>query len=524
MNNANGAKSLEKLSSGYRINRAGDDAAGLAISEKMRAQIRGLAMASKNSQDAISLVQTAEGALSETQSILQRMRELAVQAANDTNVSIDREQIQKEMNQLTSEVNRIGNATEFNTMTLLNGTLQKTVLTSETNVADDVKTQMYASKVSSGSTADMQAGVGQIDIDNTSHFYASQISGSGSISIVRINSIQLDVNIVEGTAITTASTFSDSITLDANGGFTYDNHGISFTIAASSAATISAGESLTVGSMSAGTTNVGTISTYVYSGVASNATTLTDVTITAHDDIKKARTITINNLNTTSIANTLTVTFKDSAGGTIHSDVIVRTANGAYNYVDHGIDFTITATNNSALATTTATITLTEFTTVGTSFDDKSLQFQVGANQSQNLNLEVGDMRGVALAVSSTTGGGNFTATTVVTNTSSATTEYALDISTGANAANAITTINSAITLVSAERAKLGSVQNRLEHTINNLEASGENLQASESRIRDVDMAKEMMEFTKNNILMQAAQAMLAQANQQPQGVLQLLR
>ena len=121
INNAANAKSMEKLSSGLRINKAGDDAAGLAISEKMRAQVRGLDQASRNSQDGISMIQTAEGALQESHNILQRMRELATQAANDTNVDVDRNEIQKEMNQLTSEINRIGNTTEFNTQKILNG-------------------------------------------------------------------------------------------------------------------------------------------------------------------------------------------------------------------------------------------------------------------------------------------------------------------------------------------------------------------------------------------------------------------
>jgi flagellin len=252
-NNAQAAKNLEKLSSGFRINRAGDDAAGLAISEKMRGQIRGLEMASKNAQDSISLIQTAEGALTETHAILQRMRELAVQASNDTNVTADRTAIQSEINALVSEVNRIAGNTEFNTQKLLDG-----------------------------------------------------------------------------------------------------------------------------------------------------------------------------------------------------------------------------------------------------SFNGKT--FQIGANSGQSIQLSIASMGAANLGISS------------------------LCVSDATNANAAITSINKAIETVSSERSKLGAVQNRLEHTINNLGATSENLTAAESRIRDVDMAKEMMEFTKNNILMQAAQSMLAQSNQMPQGVLQLLR
>ncbi|WP_199616756.1 flagellin N-terminal helical domain-containing protein [Paenibacillus alkalitolerans] len=252
-NNFGVSKSLEKLSSGLRINRAGDDAAGLAISEKMRGQIRGLDMASKNAQDGISLIQTAEGALNETHSILQRMRELAVQSANDTNTDADRAELQKEVVALRSEINRIATTTEFNTQKLINGTF----------------------------------------------------------------------------------------------------------------------------------------------------------------------------------------TGKD---------------------------------------------------------------MHIGANQGQVLTLTIGTMTASALGINTTT------------------------ISTQAGANAALTALDKAISKVSGQRSSLGAIQNRLEHTINNLGTASENLAAAESRIRDVDMAKEMMEFTKNNILTQAAQAMLAQANQAPQGVLQLLR
>ncbi len=251
-NNNAVSNSIEKLSSGLRINRAGDDAAGLAISEKMRGQIRGLDMAVKNSQDGISLIQTAEGALNETHSILQRMREIAVQSANDTNTNADRTALQQEVDQLLSEIDRIANQTQFNTKNLLDGTFSGT--------------------------------------------------------------------------------------------------------------------------------------------------------------------------------------------------------------------------------------------------------FHIGANKDQNMVLSISGMGVVSLSIDG------------------------LSVATQTGANVAIASLDASITQVSTERSKLGAIQNRLEHTINNLSTASENLNAAESRIRDVDMAKEMMAFTKNNILTQAAQAMLAQANQTPQGVLQLLR
>ncbi|GAS84639.1 flagellin N-terminal helical domain-containing protein [Paenibacillus amylolyticus] len=253
-NTTNTNKAIEKLSSGLRINRAGDDAAGLAISEKMRGQIRGLDMASKNAQDGISLIQTAEGALNETHSILQRVRELSVQSANDTNTDADRVELQKEVTELTAEINRISTTTEFNTKKLLDG--------------------------------------------------------AGASAVV----------------------------------------------------------------------------------------------------------------------------------------------------------------------------------------------FHIGANTGQSITLNIGNMGASSLGIAS----------------------VAIGTQSGANAA--IATLDTAIASVSAERSKLGANQNRLEHTINNLGTTSENLSAAESRVRDVDMAKEMMNQTKNNILAQASQAMLAQANQQPQAVLQLLR
>ncbi|WP_280769569.1 flagellin [Salipaludibacillus daqingensis] len=265
--------SMEKLSSGMRINRAGDDAAGLAISEKMRAQINGLDQASRNAQDGISMIQTAEGALDETHSILQRMRELAVQSANDTNVDVDREELQKEVDQLASEITRISNNTEFNTQNLLGGALES--------------------------------------------------------------------------------------------------------------------------------------------------------------------------------------------------------------------------------------------------------KFHIGANEGQNLELSIAAMDASSLGVDDGTGSAMDASDpdAIV----DAEVNGGINISTQADADTAITAINSAIETVSAERSNLGATQNRLEHTISNLDNSSENLSAAESRIRDVDMAAEMMEMTRANILSQASQSMLAQANQQPQSVLQLL-
>ncbi|MED4350961.1 flagellin [Schinkia azotoformans] len=358
-NQTNATKSMEKLSSGLRINRAGDDAAGLAISEKMRGQVRGLNQAQRNSQDAISLIQTAEGGLNEVHSILQRMRELATQSANDTNTDQDRQELQKELNQLTSEINRIGNNTEFNQKKLLNG---EQALDAGSRVAS-------AGNVTSGNGLHMQVGA---------------------------NSMQ-------------------NFTVDI-----FDMRAEALGVAGKS-------------------------------GVAAK--------IGQTDDITDAQTGTVNKW-----VNDGTEDYYDQTGAKTNGNKIL-TENG---------------------------------TTIGAELVAKSADAQF-ASGSANALTDTGVNTGGA-------------------------TSYALDIRSHKLATAAISTIDSAINQVSAERSKLGAFQNRLEHTISNLGNSSENLQAAESRIRDVDMANEMMAFTKNNILSQASQAMLAQANQRPQSVLQLLQ
>ncbi len=367
-NNSNNAKSLEKLSSGLRINRAGDDAAGLAISEKMRGQIRGLDQAQRNAQDSISLIQTAEGALNETHSILQRMRELAVQASNDTNSTTDRDEIQKEINQLTDEIDRIANTTEFNTQKLLNGDKKGLV------AAEDAKAEIELNT--------------KADIEISA--VTASAAASATIIITRTNS--------------------------SSTGFA----GTDFTI----------GDPSTTGATTA-------------DGATITLTNGTQVTLTG------------DNLSKLAVGESITISIKKR----------------------------IAANNNV----------------------EDAFSMQIGANSGQNILVGMNSMKADDIGVRASDG-------------------KALDVSDYKNATAAIKTINNAIELVSAERSKLGAVQNRLEHTINNLGTSSENLTAAESRIRDVDMAKEMMNFQKNNILSQAAQAMLAQANQQPQGVLQLLR
>jgi flagellin len=372
------SKSVQKLSSGLRINSASDDAAGLAISEKLRAQIRGLAQAQRNSQDGISMIQTGEGAMNETTSMLQRMRELAVQAANDTLSSSDRTSINTELQQLQSEINGVASRTKFNGQGLLSGSM--------------VTAQSGGSAIAGAQF-------------NTT-------GGNSSIRSVDVSGAQA------GKTYTLSSSAAGTLTLTRSG----DN----------------VAQTITLGATGANSQQV---------------------------------------LSFASLGVSLTVD-TDGAG---------KTANG--------------------LATDLATKTIT--TGAGAS----SANFQIGSNASDSISVAFSKVD-----LSGTVGGdgkldGLATALSTFNTTQSV-----------ANAQSLITNIDNAIDAVNTQRANLGAYQNRLEHTIANLGVAQENLTASESRIRDVDMAAEMVNFTKTGILQQAGQAILAQANQAPGGIVNLLR
>ena len=374
VNNTAAGKSMEKLSSGLRINRAGDDAAGLAISEKMRGQIRGLTQASRNSADGISMIQTAEGALNETTNILQRMRELAVQASNDTNTINDRNEIQKEIDALTQEVDRIANNTEFNTQKLLNG--------NKSGVGGEVVNKAIAAEN------------GEFKIDLTDVLDENKT--------LNIDGVEIKITATE-----------------KNGG----------------------------------------------------------------NDLKTL----------------LQTKLKDY-------DVVVGTNNDAKK-------ITLTQKNASdkeKMSVKFDGLAVKVEVKAGVSAKDEEVsegkaKVQVGANSNQSMSIEIGDMRAKALNIVDERGS-------------------SLSVLSAEDANKAITAFDAALNEVSSQRANLGAVQNRLEYTISNLDNTAENLTSAESTLRDVDMAKEMMEYSKNNILNQAAQAMISQANQQPQNVLQLLR
>jgi flagellin len=524
-NTANTNKNIEKLSSGLRINRAGDDAAGLAISEKMRGQIRGLDQASRNAQDGISLIQTAEGALNETHSILQRQREIANQSANGTNTDSDRQALQDEMNQLTSEINRIGNTTEFNTQKLLKGDGQ-TNLTG-TGVAKDGFT-------TGGKTT--HAGATQ-----TATIVATSAAAGDSISVtINGQEIKATLDAATTTANGTAVAYGEALqkAIDANetlkGSYKVDTS-VAGKITLTAVSEANGGKfdgaqgnitaiTTSVAGTTSGAANIGTTTYAQASG------TLDFSGVAAADVAKLAGTgITING-EQIEFYDATKGEYKGSAkgvniSGAADGDAVAQAIVDTLGSKIEGV----TLANAGGVLTVTSTakgeagngISLTD----GGVQKNFETSFQIGANTGQSMSLAIGDMRASALGITGKAGDAGYTkANTVTDGTNNVNAEAALNISTKEDASAAIAILDKATATVSSSRSKLGAVQNRLEHTINNLGTASENLTAAESRIRDVDMAKEMMQQTKNNILAQAAQAMLAQANQQPQGVLQLLR
>lgn len=494
------SKTLEKLSSGLRINRAGDDAAGLAISEKMRGQIRGLNMAVKNAQDAISLIQTAEGALTEVHSILQRMRELAVQAASDTNTNVDRNQIQAELDQLREEIDRIARTTEFNTMKLLDGKIESFRHNPDVKVVTGGNFDLKASQSANLRGIELASG--------------SNVTGSGVISF----------NIAGRSLGTLSMEISGATVSLLAGGATVASFTVSNEANFVSYAT-------TVGGLrfefvvSDASIGINTVSAVVNSFRVTLATSL----ILAFEDVNEGSYVVevgqfagaatslldvrINYFSETGLATPPIVDFSDGLAiyGTVSGSISYNTTDQSFNINiaagPRGIIFTW-LTNVYNINSFGGALPLEEVIDSGVVraerrwYEDTSLIFQIGANEGHNMIAGLDDMRAAALGL----------------------TEDSLRVTDQNSAERTIMVIDAAIHKVSTARARLGAVQNRLEHTISNLGVAAENLTAAESRIRDADMAKEMMEFTKQQILMQSSMAMLAQSNALPQTVLQLLR
>ena len=431
------AKSTEKLSSGYKINRAADDAAGLSISEKMRKQIRGLTQASLNAQDGISAVQTAEGALNEVQDMLQRMNELAVKAANGTMSENDRTYIQNEVDQLTTEIDRVAETTKFNETYLLKG--DKT--------ADSDYTFTYGATAGTTSYA-LKDGVTLFDengkkveagtvLDTTKKYYKDYKAGTAAAD----------------------GDFDGTTDTDKNKVVLYDG---------------ATGEAVAIGKVE-------------YKNKANYYSTKVGTEQNPKD----------NAFSTSKLDNA----YYDKDGNKIAENALsnyLKTTDGTTINVKDGVKL-YDANGNDV----TANVQGTQFSAKATT-GALTLSLHVGADATSNnqISLDITAMSAERLGVAG----------------------LKVDGSDDTNALSAVDTIKEAIQKVSTQRSALGAIQNRLEHTINNLDNVVENTTSAESQIRDTDMATEMVKYSNNNILAQAGQAMLAQANQSNQGVLSLLQ
>lgn len=511
VNNTAAGKSMEKLSSGLRINRAGDDAAGLAISEKMRGQIRGLTQASRNASDGISMIQTAEGALNETQNILQRMRELSVQSSNDTNTSEDRASIQKEIEQLTEEIDRIGNNTEFNTQSLLKGdgstklkgagvTIPPTTAGKDrSTVESKVDIQVKNENADTEGTVKLNGQSLTLKVEaNNKQMKKDEIAKEIQVQLQE----QIDKN-DELKGQYKVSVTNEKVTIEAVKGGKFEgaagNIEVTGKNGASNLQEFGTNKDLTnaVKAEDKGTTTPATAAEVTLDlgalGTAINADrdsivgtglTIGKTQIEFYDARKGAYSGKAVGVDISAVTDgdSLATAIFNQTQGKIQDAIIEKGANALkIKSLDKGANSTVNVED-------------------GAKNEGFEATFQVGANSNQTISISIGDMRAEALGVKN------------------------VDLKTAEGSQKATATIQAAIEKVSTERAGLGAVQNRLEYTISNLDNTTENLTSAESTLRDVDMAKEMMTFSKNNILNQAAQAMLAQANQQPQNVLSLLR
>ncbi len=435
------AKSTEKLSSGYKINRAADDAAGLTISEKMRKQIRGLDKASSNAQDGVSSVQTAEGALTEVHSMLQRMNELAVQSANGTNSSDDRQAIQDEVDQLTTEIDRVAETTKFNEIYLLKG--------------DNSNTKNVYMK---GHDAGLKGSL--TDGAKSATFTMDALKTGDKVTIAG-KEYSIGSTVADAKKTYAAAADGEKVTID----------GTEYTVVGAAGTEDAGANKLKVTSLDAkvkdgSTVSYKTTTVKAMTDADNNGIDDDDSSIISKDVAEskiKAELLTANNIGTVNQA----ATVEDA-----------KTANGKTSY-----------TINKGYATVADTLSF-------------NLHVGADADMTNKITVDIDTMNSANLGIKGIN----------------------VKDASGTEATYAIDAIADAVAKVSSQRSALGAVQNRLEHTIDNLDNISENTSSAESRIRDTDMAKEMVNYSKNNILAQAGQSMLAQANQSNQGVLSLLQ
>jgi flagellin len=474
------SRSMQRLSSGLRINSAKDDAAGLAISDRMTSQIRGLNQAARNSNDGISLAQTAEGALQEATNILQRMRELAIQSANDTNSASDRSSLQAEVNQLKSEMSRIATTTSFNGKNLLDGTLT----TAQFQVGANAN-QTISFGIGSAKAADL--GNNSLTSNNTTANFSIEMATSAAAASSANDVMAQTLTIIgERTATATVTNGDSALTIAAAVNAQSTTTGV----------TATARTTATLRSL----TSTGTVS---FSLQGTNSTPVTiGATVAALTDISEISKAINNQSGTTGVT------------ASISNNIITLTQ-------AEGADIKISDFFGGGSAASQAAITFTGSEAGGqslggaTSLDSSTVggELTFDSNATFNISSSIAN-----------TGGSLFSVGAAVANTSTLASIDGVDISTVDGASNAIKSIDGALSTIDGMRGDLGAVQNRFESTIANLSNVSENLSAARSRILDADIAQETSAMTKNNILQQAGVAILAQANQTPQLALKLLQ
>ena len=478
------AKSTEKLSSGYKINRAADDAAGLSISEKMRKQIRGLTQASANAQDGISTVQTAEGALTEVHDMLQRMNELAVKAANGTNSESDRTAIQQEIDQLTTEIDRVAETTKFNETYLLKGDSAAPKGTSYTYN----KFQGTAAAATAAFDADAVTGI-RVTVEMSAITKENQDAQNELAKALRDAGISVTAKSQWNATLATPANDTTTYALNLNGKAAelYD-----VTVSATAGGGSSSVYTFKITTKDG--TDVGKIQVGGYTPTGSDAADAMDTVVLNANKVTAAKSTNHKAAYYDKDGNKISENDLDNYFSTSYTGKTVTTgttkaradAQQVYDAVGNKVqldDATVKASRDKVGAL--------------------SVGLHVGADATGNnqIAMNIDSMSSKGLGISG----------------------LKMDGTDDSNALEAIEKIKAAITKVSAQRSDLGAVQNRLEHTINNLDNVVENTTSAESQIRDTDMATEMVKYSNNNILSQAGQAMLAQANQSNQGVLSLL-
>ena len=512
------AKSTEKLSSGYKINRAADDAAGLSISEKMRKQIRGLTQASLNAQDGISAVQTAEGAMHEIQDMLQRMNELAVKASNGTMSADDRGYIQDEIDQLITEIDRVSETTKFNETYLLKGDAKApTGIDFAYKETEALKQDLYY--IAEGKVQTVKKGTLFSALDTSLNYYSSnvgpqagqQIDGAKSGEYVAQSKVFTGDNLNLYTLNTADNKYYQVVkgTVYDGTGTTYYSSaagnvgGVESKMAIDAQAADKAADRFlvlsgkevydTAGNKVAAGTDIGAAGTdiskyYANVGVIALGPAANAITGAGLDNYKMSAKVQFVDKDGNEIAQNGLYRYLNEEGKLLpNSGLFVKTGEG------------IVDRRTAKQVDVDAMVDKSDFYDVG----KLSLKLHVGADSTDNnqITLDLDSISARVLGID----------------------DISVDGSDDNNALNAIETVKEAIQKVSTQRSALGAVQNRLEHTINNLDNVVENTTAAESQIRDTDMATEMVRFSNNNILAQAGQAMLAQANQSNQGILSIL-